>query len=154
MLAIGCAERVKPPPAPRGASLSVDTPIRGWTLLSNSEPDDLAVIAAARDYGINHIQLSHQIVMDLRDMNRFTAAPVNRLVDAAHAAGIPEVVVWDHVFCELTHYPAWFRTGPKNTIDLDNPQFWEWFKADYRRMLDQLPNINGVVLTFIETDTR
>ena len=39
--------------------------IQGWTILSDSEPDALAVVAAARLYGINHLQLSHQIIEDL-----------------------------------------------------------------------------------------
>ncbi len=29
--------------------------------------------------------------------------------------------------------------------------FWEWFKQDYRGMLDLIPEIDGLVLTFIET---
>src|SRR5690606_35725811 len=36
----------------------------------------------------------------------------------------------------------------------DNPQFWEWLKADYRSMLDLAPDIDGIVLTFIETGAR
>jgi hypothetical protein len=38
------------------------TPVRGWTILSNSEPDALAVIGAAKAYGINHLELSHRIL--------------------------------------------------------------------------------------------
>ena len=34
---------------------------------------------------------------------------------------------------------------------MDNPAFWEWFKQDYRGMLDLIPEIDGLVLTFIET---
>jgi hypothetical protein len=152
IVAAGCAS--KPDPAPRGTPLSLDTPVRGWTILSDSEQDDLAVIAAAKSYNINHLQLSHHLVHDLRDMTRFTRDKVNRLIDAGHRAGISEVVVWDHVLNDINYYPAWYRTGPKYTIDLDNPKFWEWFKADYRRMLDQVPNADGVVLTFIETGAR
>ena len=45
------------------APLRLDQPVRGWTILSDSEPDAMAVIAAARGYGINHLQLSHQITV-------------------------------------------------------------------------------------------
>src|SRR6185369_8064619 len=104
-------------------------PVRGWTLLSDSEADDLATIAAAPAYQINHIQLSHLIVMDLRDLkDDKTCAKVNRLIDAAHKAGITEVVLWDHAFYPLNYYPDKFRTGPSNTLDLDNQAFWKWFK--------------------------
>ncbi len=128
---------------------------RGWTLLSNSEPDDLAVIAASRAYGINHLELSHQIVMDLREIrDPKRQGLVNRLIDAAHRVGIQEVVLWDHAFYDLDYYPERFRTGPGGTIDLDNPAFWEWLKADYRSMLDLAPHADGLVLTFIETGAR
>jgi hypothetical protein len=55
--------------APAGAEpLDAKTPVRGWTILSNSEPDALAVIGAAKAYNINHLELSHEIVMDLREI--------------------------------------------------------------------------------------
>ena len=71
---------------PAGADpLDAKTPVRGWTILSNSEPDAMAVIAAARAYNINHLELSHDIVHDLREIrDAKRQALVNRLVDAAH----------------------------------------------------------------------
>jgi hypothetical protein len=41
--------------------LDAGTPVRGWTILSASERDDRATIAAAPRYGINHLQLSHLV---------------------------------------------------------------------------------------------
>jgi hypothetical protein len=129
--------------------------VRGWTILSGSEPDAMAVIAAAKAYNINHLELSHEIVMDLREMrDTKRQSLVNRLVDAAHKSGIRQVLLWDHALYDLDYYPAEFRTGPGGAIDLDNPAFWEWFKADYRAMLDLSPRADGVVLTFIETGAR
>ncbi len=129
--------------------------VRGWTILSNSEPDAMAVIAAAKRYDINHLELSHEIVMDLRDIrDAKRQALVNRLVDAAHKGGIRQVLLWDHALYDLNYYPAEFRTGPGGTLDLDNPKFWDWFKADYRALLDLSPRADGVVLTFIETGAR
>jgi len=130
-------------------------PIRGWTILSDSEPDALAVIQASRAYRINHLQLSHQIIEDLRQIREpARQAFVRRLIDAAHAAGIQEVVVWDHALYDLEYYPREFRSGPNGTIDLDNPAFWEWLKADYRKLLDLAAGADGLVLTFIETGAR
>lgn len=126
--------------------------VRGWTLLSDHEPLAHKAINHAGRYEINHLQLSHKIIHDLREVDDpATRELVNRLVDAAHDAGIEEVVLWDHALYPLDYYPPHFRTGPGGTIDLDNPEFWTWLKADYRRMLDQVPNIDGLVLTFIET---
>ena len=135
--------------------LRADESVRGWTILSNGEVDDLAVIAAAPSYRINHLELSHEVVMDLNEVrDEKKRALVNRLVDSAHAAGIREVVVWDHALYELSYYPERFRTGPNGTIDLDDPAFWAWLKQDYREMLDRVPAVDGVVLTFIETGAR
>jgi hypothetical protein len=132
--------------------LGAGVPVRGWTILSSSEPDDMATIAAAPAYRINHIELSHQIVGELRELkDPPRSALVNRLIDAAHKAGVSEVVLWDHSLYDLAYYPAQFRTGPGGTLDFDNAAFWEWFKADYRSMLDRAPHADGVVLTFIET---
>jgi len=80
--------------------------VHGWTILSSSEPDALVTIAAAPDYGINHIELSHQIVAELRELrNDNKSALVNRLVDAAHKASISEVVLWDHSLYDLGLLP-------------------------------------------------
>lgn len=129
--------------------------VRGWTILSDSDAGADAVIAAARSYRVNHLQLSHEIVHDLREVREpAKQAQTNRLTDAAHRAGIGEVAVWDHALYNLSYYPERFRTGPNGTIDLDNPEFWAWFKQDYRDMLDLVPNTNAVVLTFIETGAR
>lgn len=137
------------------APLPPGTPVRGWTILTDSEPDAMATIAAAPAYDINHLQLSHLIVHDLREVkDDEKCAVVNRLTDAAHKAGITEVVLWDHALYPLNYYPKKFRTGRGGTIDLDNPEFWEWLKADYRAMLDRVPNADGIVLTFIETGAR
>ena len=135
--------------------LGPTAPVRGWTILSSSEPDAMAVIGAARAYNINHLELSHEVVHDLREIrDPKRQALTNRLVDAAHNAGIQQVLLWDHALYDLNYYPAEFRTGPGGTIDLDNPKFWEWFKADYRALMDLSPKADGVVLTFIETGAR
>ena len=76
------------------------------------------------------------------------------MTDAAHKAGIQEVVLWDHSLYDLEYYPKKFRTGPNGTLDLDDSEFWDWFKQDYRDMLNLVPEIDGLVLTFIETGAR
>lgn len=129
--------------------------IQGWNILSDSYEDALVTIAAAKDFNVNHLQLSHDIVMDLREVReKKKQLLVNNLTKKAHDVGIKEVIVWDHALYSLNYYPEKFKTGPKGTIDLDNPEFWVWFENDYREMLDLIPNIDGLVLTFIETGAR
>jgi hypothetical protein len=141
--------------ADRVRQLQRTEPVRGWTILSDSMPDALAVIDAARGYGINHLQLSHDLVHNLRDLrDAGKRAAVRKLVAAAHQAGIGEVVLWDHALYDLSYYPDEFRTGPDRTLDLDNPAFWAWLKEDYRKLLDLVPQADGIVLTFIETGGR
>ena len=141
-------------PATHGP-LRADEPVRGWTILSDHESGALAVIRAARGYDIDHLELSHELVMDLNEVrDEGKRALLNRLTDSAHAAGIREVVLWDHALYGLSYYPERFRTGPGGTIDLDDPAFWAWLKQDYRDMLDRVPKVDGIVLTFVETGAR
>ena len=87
--------------------LGPNAQVRGWTILSNSEPDAMAVIAAAKRYNINHLELSHEIVMDLRDIrDAKRQALVNRLVDAAHKGGIRQVLLWDHALYDFVLLPV------------------------------------------------
>jgi hypothetical protein len=129
--------------------------IHGWTILSDSFEDDINTVKAAKAYNINHLQLSHDIMMDLRDIRDPKRQKMaNDLVTMAHQEGINEVIAWDHALYDLKYYPQKFRTGPDGTIDLDNPEFWDWFRQDYRDMLKLIPDIDGLVLTFIETGAR
>jgi len=129
--------------------------IRGWNILSDSRDDAIVTIRAAAKYNINHLQLSHDIVMDLQEVkDPEKQRLVNDLTVLAHKSGINEVVLWDHSLYSLKYYPAEFKTGPEGTIDLDNPEFWNWFREDYRQMMSLVPQIDGLVLTFIETGAR
>jgi hypothetical protein len=129
--------------------------VRGWNILSDSYEDALITIGAAQSYNINHLQLSHDLVMDLRELRDPEKQKlVNKLVTKAHESGISEVVAWDHALYDLKYYPDIFKTGPKGTLNLDNHEFWLWFRDDYREMMKLVPDIDGLVLTFIETGAR
>ncbi len=126
--------------------------IEGWNILSDNERLAEQVIEKAGEYELNHLQLSHHIVMDLRHVkNPDKAALVNRLSEKAHEEGIKEVCIWDHTLYGLDYYPDEFRTGPDNLLNLDNPDLWRWIKDDYREMLELVPGVDGIILTFIET---
>ena len=129
--------------------------IQGWNILTDHTPTAFKTLKAAKKYQVNHLQLSHEICHDLKDVkHQWNRNIVNMLTQKAHESGIPEVVVWDHALYDLDYYPDRFKSKDSGQINLDNPEFWEWFKADYRKMLDLAPDINGIVLTFIETGAR
>lgn len=135
--------------------LNVDETVKGWIILSDNIHEDSLVIEKSSDYNINHLQISHHLIHDLRhvrDSERLEKAKI--LTNYAHSQGIQEVVLWDRSLYELDYYPNQFKTGPDGTINLDETGFWEWLKNDYREMLDLAPNIQGLVLTFIETGAR
>jgi len=134
---------------------SEDFTIRGWNILSDFTPTELQTLEASADYNINQLQLSHQICHNLKDIkNQWNRNIVNNLTRKAHDMGIPEVLVWDHALYDMDYYPDRFKINNSTQINLDNPNFWKWFKADYRKMLDKVPQIDGIVLTFIETGAR
>jgi hypothetical protein len=150
-LSFGCQSS----PTPAASAPVRSFPVIGWNILTNVEEEGMAIVEKLPDYQVNHLQLSHQIIMDLRharDEKRRQLA--QKLTREAKERGVPEVVVWDHALYYKDYYPARFRTGPDSTINLDNPAFWTWFKDDYREMLALLPEIDGLVLTFIETGAR
>ncbi len=132
--------------------MAVGDEVRGWIILSDNMDNAVETIQAAKRYNINQLQLSHRIIHDLREVkNKSVCERVNYLTRLAHAENIHEVLAWDHSFYPLDYYPNRFKTGPGGTIDLDNDEFWQWYKEDYRQMLDLIPEIDGIVLTFIET---
>ena len=135
--------------------LGLNDPVRGWIILSDNLEEGLSVIDRAPAYDINHLQLSHHVIHDLRHVREPERLDLaNALIARARQNGIQEVVVWDRSLYNLDYYPDEFKTGPDGTIDLDNPAFWAWFKNDYREMLDLIPDIQGLILTFIETGAR
>ena len=128
-----------------------DPQIRGWNILSDDTIKGMLAISKAENYHINHLQLSHNLMMDLKDVRNPQKLHATRnLLNAAHHAGIEKVLVWDHSLYSLNYYPDRFK-NKDGRINLDDPLFWKWIKNDYRSMLDSLPALDGIVMTFIET---
>src|SRR5690606_33088194 len=87
--------------------------VRGWTLLSDNLAQGKVAIARAKDYRINHLQLSHQIIHDLRHvLDKRRRELANQLTNYAHQQGIQEVVLWDRALYDLNYYPKAFRSAP------------------------------------------
>src|SRR5690348_7396157 len=97
-LLLACSVAAKPLPE--------NAPVHGWTILAGSETGAHEVIAATPAYHINHLELSQEIISDLRELkDGAKLAFVSGLIDAAHAAGVEEVVVWDHSLYPQEYYP-------------------------------------------------
>lgn len=128
--------------------------VRGWNILSDDTSKAFMAVDKAPEYGINHLQLSHHLIMDLKDVrNPEKLHKTRRIIDSAHKQGIGKVLVWDHALYDREYYPDQFKKD-NGLINLDDPGFWKWMKSDYRSMLDSLTNLDGVILTFIETGAR
>ncbi len=143
---------------------------RGWNILSNHRENGLKTLDAAAKNRVNHIELSHyQLCHDLKDLkDEQKRKDVNFFIDEAHKRGIKDVYVWDHAFYrmdyypdrfkvqsskpqDLTHHTKHFEGGVEQQLNLDDPHFWEWVYNDYDTLLSYTPDLDGVVLTFIET---
>jgi hypothetical protein len=152
------------------ASTDHHFPYRGWNILSSHKENGLKTLDAAAKYGVNHIELSHyQLCHDLKDLkNEKRRKDVNYFIDEAHQRGIEDVYVWDHAFYgmdyypdrfkvessseqDLTHHTKHFEGGINKQLNLDDPEFWQWVYDDYDTLLSYAPDLDGVVLTFIET---
>jgi len=166
VLVSACQKLDERPAVERDATFSY----RGWNILSSHRENGLKTLDKAAEYGVNHIELSHyQLCHDLKDLKK----PENReatnfFIDAAHERGINDVYVWDHAFYgmdyypdsfkveaegseDFTHHTAKFEGGLQQQLDLDDPDFWQWVYHDYDSLLALAPNLDGIVLTFIET---
>lgn len=155
---MGVAAAAAPTVAAAAATVAAAAPadgVRGINVMSADwSCDTLAIAAAARD-GLDHVQLSHRIVHSLCSVrDTATAELVRSLTRFAHERGIAQVCAWDHALYDTDYYPDRFKVPGTGLLDLDNPDFWEWMKQDYREMLALCPEIDGLVLTFVESGSR
>lgn len=134
-------------------SFSVDTSKpavkKGWILIRDDLPYDLELLTHAREYHVNHLQISHDIMMyawePITDISRRNR--INQLIDTAHANGVQEVVLWTHEI-QYPTMPGGFMIGGK--INLDNPGYWVWLDSQYETLFTVCPNADGLVLTLTE----
>lgn len=147
----GCAGVSRAPrgePWP-GAEGSRALPVRVWQLQDYNMDHIRRVVGIAGQYGVNRLQLSHAIVMFaeevLDDPNR--QADFREIIDLAHAQGIA-VDMWTH---ELARVPDELL-AEDGRVDLDNEAVWMWLDGKYEDLFQAVPSLDGLVLTFHETD--
>ena len=118
--------------------------IIGWQLHAYDVPHIRRVVEAAPDYGVNHLQLSHDIVMYLKHVTGDALRPrlFNEIIDMAHRRGI-EVFLWAHV---ISHVPDEFVVDSR--ANLDHPGLWEHEAGEWSTLLRLVPDVDGMILSF------
>lgn len=115
--------------------------VNGWILLDNNKQAVLDAIDLAHQYGVNHIQFSHGLIMDIDDLfgdpPTASADTLNAGINKAHGYGM-KTYVWAH---EL---PGNYLTV---CYDPEDPA-WEARKSLYRQAFDILPNLDGIILMY------
>lgn len=129
--------------------------VRAINILSANIENGHAAIDAAAAEGMTQVQLSHRVIhnlFDLKDDQKLALA--GELSSYAHSKGISEVLVWDHALYDTDYYPAEFYYPGTGLLDLDKEGLWEWIRQDYRGMMALCPDVDGLVLTFVESGAR
>lgn len=117
-----------------------------WDYLQRAIPQAAAA-------GMNRIQLSHNIVMDAEQLWEGDDAPgrlelVRNCVKLAKQHGL-KVDMWTH---ELSGLPSGRFRGPTGGKPMLSPELWDWVAAKYDKLFGLVPDLDGLVLTFAETD--
>lgn len=119
------------------------SPVRGWILLDSNPEKVMEALEAASAYRVNHIQLSHDLVMNFEDLLGNDAATTTRVqtlndaIDAAHQRGM-KAFIWVHEFSG-TGLDVCYE--PDDTVWMDRAVAWN-------AALDRIPRVDGVVLMF------
>lgn len=118
-------------------------PVHGWILL-DANPDAVkASIELAAAYGVNQIQLSHDLIMNVEDVLGEGAAiqarveTLNMGIELAHQKGM-KAFIWTHEFSDVGFEVCY---APEDPV-------WEQRAEAYRTAFELLPNLDGVVLMF------
>jgi hypothetical protein len=118
-------------------------PVRGWILLDRDPAAVRAALEAAPRFGINHVQLSEDLLMDIDELLDDTpetlarVAGLNEAIALAHDKGI-RVYVWCH---ELPTGAIAVCYGPDGDL-------WRQRAEAYRKGIARIPDVDGVILMF------
>ena len=119
------------------------TPVNGWILLDSNLDHVAEVVKMAKDFGVNHVQLSHDLIMDIDEVifdDEDSLQRRERLAEAASLAKAEglEVFAWAHEF-----------TGNRINVCFDpEDPFWDERRDAYRLFFEQQPDIDGIVLMY------
>ena len=123
---------------------------RAWQFHKLNLPYVLDIIKLARQYDINTVVFSHDILgyaSQLLDGST-RGAQIVTLAKAAHAENL-KAWIWVREFQDV---PPQFMANGK--VQLDRPGFWEWLADRYEQVFSRYPEFDGLMLTFDETPYR
>ncbi len=114
-------------------------PSYGWILLDSDRAHVSWVLNQAADYGIDHVQLSHGLIMDIDEINEDAghAADLRDIAQEAKSLDL-EVWVWSHEFARESYLLC---LDPEDDL-------WVRRAQAYRDALTTIPEIDGVILMF------
>jgi len=125
---------------------------RAWQFQSGNWAGLKKQIPMAKEMGLNRIQLSHHIIMNAQEMWEGMGQYVQRklvedCIELAKKNDL-KVDVWVH---EFSGVPGEFVTDGRLMI---SDRLWDWLRAKYARLFGMFPEIDGLVLTFAETEYK
>lgn len=110
----------------------------GWIILNGDRANASRIIEKAAAFGVTEIHLSHDIIMDIDEIQDDAKATlISDIAQEAHAAGL-KVWVWAHELANNSYAVCY------NPDDVQ----WEQRRKVYRDALQKVPEIDGVVLMF------
>ncbi|MBN1349284.1 hypothetical protein JXJ21_07735 [candidate division KSB1 bacterium] len=122
--------------------------VNGWMLL-DPEPDAVrATIERAAEYGANHIQLSHGLIMNIDDIlgdddhSQSRVAGLNSGISLAHRHGMKSYI-WAHEFSGIKK-----EQNPVDVCYAPDSELWQMRAKAYREGIAKIPDIDGVILMF------
>ncbi|NOZ87498.1 MAG: hypothetical protein GXP49_14770 [Deltaproteobacteria bacterium] len=113
--------------------------VQAFVVLSDDPDQFETTLEKAHELGVNELQLSHSIVMNVDEINQDPKKMdmVENYAELAHEAGL-DVYIWAH---ELNNAGLSVCFNPKDPV-------WEKRASAYRTALGELPDVDGVVLMF------
>lgn len=120
------------------------TSIKGWQFHDPDVAYLTKMINLAPKYNINHIELCHDIIIQIGQVYTLESAKeaVEIASDLAYRRGI-DTYCWS---VEMSHIPNEYIHDGK--IDFDKDQLWKWFEDQYRRFFTDFPRVKGIILSF------
>ncbi len=122
---------------------------RVWQYLDDDWEYLQAAIPKAAEGGMNRIQLGHKITMEIHDVYKSPerCELIRNCARLAHQHNL-KVDLWTH---ELSDVPASLKKDGKVVI---NEELWTWMRDKYARAFKLAPEIDGLVLTFAESQVN
>lgn len=120
--------------------------INGWIIRSGDSSQIFSTIKKAHLYKVNHIQFSHNLIMNIDDLLDSTSEAlyrietINKGVELAHSLGM-KTYVWCHEFSVKDRSKKEICYAPDSPI-------WEKRKQAYNDGLKLIPENDGVILMY------